>query len=301
VLELSLKALQIVLGLGALALAGTTLVSFASSTPPGEAPSSIDAGALQPDQASLPRYRVIADRNLFKVKDKPVAAPVEPSIEESKLQVKLLGTVVAQLGASGEPEKGSLAILRDTNNDVLTLGIGESFAEQRAKLVRVEPRRIVIEVAGRLEAVQLAEDAQTATAPTRRASVPGAASMNMVQEAARNMAQGNGPDGVMANALRSLGSQMVASVERDASGRLSGFRIQRINDGSPLQGLGLQPGDSIKGINGQSLSGDAAAVQLFASMSGGAPTVLTVQRADGQSLQVPVPPDVLRQVLSQQR
>jgi general secretion pathway protein C len=301
-LEFWLKALQVVLGLGALALVGTTLVSFASSSPAGEAPpSSIDAGQPQQNDASLPRYRVIADRNLFKLKEKPVPVPVEQSIEESKLQVQLLGTVVAQIPDSGDPEQGSLAIVRDTDGQVKNLAVGAEFAEKRAKLVRVEPRRIVLDQGGRLEAVQLVEEVASqpqgqARRPGTPASVP---NMNAVQDIARNMAQASGPDAAMTAVFRQLGSQMVGSVERDANGRLAGFRVQRINEGSALQDVGLQPGDSIRGINGQSLSAEGAAVQLFASFSGGADARLTVQDQNGQSRELVLPRATLQRLMLQ--
>ena len=300
-LEIWLKALQIGLGVGALALAGTTLVSFASSSPPGETPRSIDAGQAQPTEASLPRYRVIADRNLFKLKEKPVAVPVEQPVAESKLQVQLLGTVVAQGHATGQPEQGSLAIVRDTDGQVRNLAVGDEFAEKRAKLVRVEPRRIVLEQAGRLEAVQLTEEA-VASGPTPRrppAGPPGAPNLSAVQDIARNMAQASGQDAAMVAVFRQLGSQLVGNVERDANGRLSGFRVQRVNEGSALQDLGLQPGDSIRGINGQSLAAEGAAVQLFASFSGGADARLTVQDASGQSRELVVPRTVLQRLMLQ--
>lgn len=297
-LELWLKALQVALGLGAVALLGTTLVSFAGSTPPGEAPRSIDAGLPVPNEASLPRYRVIADRNLFKLKEKPVEAPVEATIAESKLQVQLLGTVVAQVPDTADPEQGSLAIVRDTDGLVKSLAVGASFAENRAKLVRVEPRRMVLEQSGRLEAVLLVEEVAKAAPPRRPAQgalPPGMPNMDVV----RNMAQATGQDAAMVSVFRQLGSQVVGSVERDASGRLSGFRIQRVNEGSPLQEIGLQAGDSIRGINGQSLGAETAAVQLFASVSGGADTRLTIQRANGESSEIVVPPGMLQRLMQQ--
>src|SRR5688500_1931791 len=142
--------------IGAVALAGTTLASFAGSShlvEPGEPPRSIDA-ALPESDASLPRYRVVAECNLFMLTEKPVEVPVEQPIVESKLQIQLLGTLAAAPNAqTGESKEGSLAIVRDTNGAVVTLTVGDAFAEQRAKLVRIEPRRIVLEQSGRLEAV----------------------------------------------------------------------------------------------------------------------------------------------------
>jgi type II secretion system protein C len=293
VLELWLKALQVALLSGAVALFATMVLSFAGSSSSAEVPRSIDSGPTPPNDASLPRYRVIADRNLFKVKEKPVEAPVEPTIAESKLQVQLLGTVVAKTGENGEPEQNSLAIVRDTNGLVVTIAVGDTFAEKRAKLVRVEPRRIVLEQSGRLEAVVLEEDA----APPPSGRPAGAPNPNAMQDIARNMAQASSPDGAMMNVFRQLATQMVANVERDANGKVSGFRIQRINDGSPLQGIGLQAGDSIKGINGQSLGADGAAIQLFASFSGGADARLTVQDAGGRAREVVLPRAVLQRMM----
>jgi general secretion pathway protein C len=299
VLEFWLKTLQVMLGLGALTLVGTTVVSFASSSPSAEAPPSIDAGSPRPNEASLPRYRVIADRNLFKLKEKPVEAPPEPVVTESKLQVQLLGTVVAQARAAGEPDKSSLAIVRDTDSQVLTLAVGDLFADKRAKLVKVEPRRILLEQSGRIEAVLLDEEAvaKPSAASLGRGLPAGAGNQAALQDIARNMAQASGPDAAMLGVLRQLSSQMVASIERDPSGRLAGFRIQRINEGSAFQGVGLQPGDSIKGINGQALSSGGAVVQLL-SLTGGADARLTVEGANGQSRELVLPGAVLQRAMS---
>ena len=248
-LEIWLKGLQIVLGLGAfgaLVLTGTTL--FAGSADRHEPIPAIAAG--QPKlSVSLPSYRVIADRNLFKVKEKAAEAPVEPPIAESKLQIQLLGTLVVQGADTGNSDpKGSLAIIRDTSGEVVTLAIGDEFAEKRARLARVEPRRIVLEQSGRLEAVLLDEESAAGAPPApgmplpARIGVPGigvpgqapAVTPSMAQDVARRMTQAMGPDAAMLAMFRQLQPHLIGSVERDANGRLSGYRIARITEGSPL-------------------------------------------------------------------
>jgi type II secretion system protein C len=309
VLELSLKALQVMLGLGALALAGTTVASFSSSSAPVAATPPIDAtlpSELDPS-ASLPRYGVIAARNLFKLKEKPVAAPTEEPIVESKLQVQLLGTLVqggpVDAPVTAEPPRQtSIAIVRDTNGDVVTLAIGDKFAEERAQLVKVEPRRIVLEHQGKLEAVLLDEEGATKAAAARPAPPvpPGGTlaqlSPNMVQDVARRMTQAMGPDAAMLALFRQLQPFMIGSVERDANGRLLGYRVERVNEGSPLQAIGLQQGDSIRAINGQAIGADGAQTRVFTALMGG-DAKLTVQDKDGRPRDLVLPRAVLEKLV----
>jgi type II secretory pathway component PulC len=89
---------------------------------------------------------------------------------------------------------------------------------------------------------------------------------------------------------------MIGSAERDANGRLLGYRVERVNDGSPLQAIGLQQGDSIRAINGQPIGADGAQTRVFAALMSG-DAKLTVQGANGQPRDLTLPRELLEKLV----
>jgi hypothetical protein len=103
-------------------------------------------------QAGRADYQVIAARNLFQTRE-PVKVKVEEApVALSQLQVRLLGTMAA------DPPAFSLGVLKNTSsNRVEVVRVGDPVALGQAKVVRIEQRRIVLDHAGRLEAVEIDE------------------------------------------------------------------------------------------------------------------------------------------------
>jgi len=97
---------------------------------------------------TLPRYRIIGERNLFATPVDTSFAPVQQVFEESKLDVTLIGTAASQ-----RPEE-SIALLQ-VGMERQIARVGERV--QGARVERIERRRIVIENRGQLESISMLE------------------------------------------------------------------------------------------------------------------------------------------------
>lgn len=294
-LDKTLKTMQVALGMSALALAATTAVSFASSpgrvAPPD--PIAVEA-APSSDAPSFSNYRVIAERDLFRSRTPaPQSAPATPVIEESALEVELVGTLVAgkpEPGKAVKPRKrratrkvrrapiempGSLAILRDVDGSVRSLRLGDTFAEKSAKLVEIGRRRIVIEHAGKLEAVTLDIDIEGVGASATPRSTPPAKS-----------------DGTALGMLEGLFPGGSVEVAADV-----GVEAYRVSGASTTGALSLQEDDRVRAINGLSLGDPELDERIAEAIRAGSELRLTVEDASGRLRAVPLSRQSVEQAL----
>lgn len=202
-----IRAFQVVLGVGALALCIRASASVLLSDRAPQEPPIADETAAPRVSVAEDRFGRIAERDLFHRKVEEVVAPPPPPVVETTLHVELLGTLVRGDAALPVPPEGdgrsisqlqgakataqSLAILLDVDGKVRTLAKGDLFADERAKLVEIERGRIVLEQDGRLETVTLEESALAAKngppRPTYRApqTAVEAAAVKKAEEVAR--------------------------------------------------------------------------------------------------------------------
>src|SRR5687768_691136 len=94
-LAFALRILQGVLAFVIIALCAWEAVNV-GRLPEPLSPSTAVAGVegARPRREDLPRYAVIGERDLFRVKVEKVEPPPPPVIEETALAVELLGTLV---------------------------------------------------------------------------------------------------------------------------------------------------------------------------------------------------------------
>lgn len=139
---LLLAAAAYLLWLGLSPLVGAQPVPEANVPDPRPAPD---------DRPGLAAYQVIAQRNLFKTRQSSASIePVEEAFAESKLNLRLLGTLAAV------PAKFSVATIEDVaKRETLALKTGDVVSG--ATVVRIEPRRVVIDNRGKLEQITLEE------------------------------------------------------------------------------------------------------------------------------------------------
>ena len=282
-LGLALKVLQISLAASVLVLAWTTVSPFARSQAGPTLPADPWPQESDAPPPSIPRYQVISERNLFASTRAPEPPPVAPAedIVESKLNASLLGTI------AGDGESSSVAIVRDVDGSVVTVATNDSLADGKARVVAIEQRRVVIEHRGRMEAVLLDETKGTprrtrSVQTTQRAAVREA----MLQAGASSNAE-------MLGLMRTMSQLGRFALERDVEGNLSGIRITRFAEDSPLGELGIEIGDRVAAINGIPLMGQEAGLGAMASLAAGGDPVLTVQDASGRSREVVLPRGLL--------
>jgi type II secretory pathway component PulC len=283
-LGLALKIVQISLAAGVLVLIWMAVSPFARSQTSPTLPADYWQPESPPESPSIPRYQVISERNLFASSRAPVAAapPIE-EIVESKLNARLLGTI-----AGGEGNASSVAIVRDVDGSVVTVGIEDPLAKGEARVVAIEQRRVVIDHRGRLEAVLL-DESERATAPRGRSVET--AQREAVRDAMLQV--GASSNAEMLGLMRTMSQLGRFALERDVEGNLSGIRITRFAEDSPLAELGIEIGDRVSAINGIPLMGEGAGLGAMASLSSSGDPVLTVQDASGRSREVVLPRSIL--------
>ncbi len=242
-----------------------------------EAPGAL--ASAPPPPASPPRSwqdrQVILTRNLFNVSTLAPAAPSAPEEEEleaTKLPVELRGTV-----ASENPALAWAAVEDTQNRRNLVVRVNDRLLD-RATVVRIERRRIVLDNSGRREELALAEGdapaASTTRAPRtsnrlarveqRREEVARLARVRQlaedrfavprsdVEQAARNPAQ--------------LFSQ-ARILPKYESGQMVGVQLNSIKPGSLFEQIGLQEGDTITELNGIAVTSPQESASLLRELT----------------------------------
>ena len=218
------------------------------------------------EKKDLSYYFVITERNLFNSQSSSLAdalASISGPVSESKLKVKLIGTV------EGPPEF-AFAIVRDeSNQQTKVYRIGDKILDI-APVLRIERNRIVILHEGRQEALVIYEEitgpvAQVSTpqvsAPRGPGSPPFSAPDVRMLSPNRYEVDKRGFDQQMSNIGPLLTQARV--VPNLVDGKISGYRIFSIVPDSLYAKIGLREGDIIERVNGAEISTPESALQLF--------------------------------------
>jgi type II secretory pathway component PulC len=176
---------------------------------------------------------------------------------------------------------------------VRTLRVGESFADQGAKLVAIAHRRIVIERDGKLETVTIRDEDTGATGsalatahPTPPLDVPG----TPAHPHAGDTASSSGATLAMLETLLPGGSvDFVADVGVEA------YRVSGARTTDAL--LTFQEDDRIRAINGVALSDPDLDLRVQVALRSGSELRLTVEDASGRVRAVPLPRQSVEQIL----
>jgi type II secretion system protein C len=295
VLQYAFRAAQISLCCASALLVWNSVYPLAR----GVAQAGLEPLAPPPESRPVPEladYQIIDSRNLFKASDDGEAGPAvsEAPIELSRLQVQLVGTAV-----SGEAPELSVGIVRDlTQNKVRVVRIGQEVLEsstEKATVVKIEQRRILLDHDGRLEAVEV-EDVAVAQAATRGAlRDDGGASERVRARVERRMMNQlrrmNDPDGM-------AGAQSAVALERSQDGMVTGIQIQQLGAGSKLAEFGLQPGDRIVAVDGVQITDAVPLPQLMLSLGENTTKVFEIER-NGAPTQVEIPADRVLELIQE--
>lgn len=300
-LRYGLLALQVALGAGCVWFTYSAVAALVTSSPAAEAPiPPADGGA--PARRPLEDYAVIATRNLFDtLTTVEIAAPETEAIAESTLQVKLIGTLAAGAGgvsvASIEDPSGKRIPVR--TNDVLPGG---------AKVVRIEPTRIVIDNRGRLEEIAFPERTGTPNVPStpandsmlrRRPDIARQLSQRppqslsdrlrrlneSVQQQQAQLAPAPGSAAPATGAAAAAAPQSGSLLDQlrmlpayDVSGALQGLKVSWVQEGSGIATNGVQVGDLITSVNGVAITSPAEGLRAFREVAPGSTVLIDLQR-----------------------
>jgi type II secretory pathway component PulC len=293
-LPYALKALQIVSLGGAGVLLWNAVAALASGVSGVIVPPLEGAPARRPP-VEFAVYQPIGDRNVFHALEKEKPKVVEPVVAPSRLQVRLLGTVVA------EPVSRSMGVLRDpTTNQIVQVGIGDAVAAGQAKVVRIEHRRIVLDHGGRLEAIEFEES----TAAPRRPGAPGRATpalrgevdrLRRLNAQRRAAATGGGfgrttASNVMARAMAAAAAETEGETAPVQSG--AGLEVPELPAESRAAASGIEEGDRILAVNGVPIHGTGSLQQLMQTLADGQPKAVDIER-EGNATRIQMPGEAL--------
>jgi hypothetical protein len=121
-----------------------------------------DVEALPPSEVDFLPYQIVGERNLFESRDValPPPPPPEEKLKESKLQLRLIGTIAgtsrALSWATVENEK---------TKEHVHVTIGDQLGETPdIKVARIERKKLVVDNKGQFEAITM-EEPETTTKP----------------------------------------------------------------------------------------------------------------------------------------
>lgn len=287
-LATGLRLTQVLLAVACLGVvaSGVQPLVAAPALPEAHVPARPPVAALEQD---FPRYAVIGERNLFQTLDAaPEPVVEEAKLEETKLRLRLLGTIVSNI-----PER-SIASIEDLNQGKrLALAIDDEVAG--ATLVRVESHRVVLDNHGKLEQITV-EDMPTPAVASRKA--PRArvrpAERNRLRGRARRQSSPSPSVQETRSAQGGLEDPAQSATGQPGERNRLRERAQRQPSASPsmqeppsAQGVledlvqsvtgQLGPGERVKSVNGYSLDDPTSLPEMLAVITGeGAKTVVVV-------------------------
>ena len=197
--------------------------------------------------------------------------PVKNNVAPSRLNIKLIGTVVAD-------DKSAAVVVMQGEKEQQLFFIGDAM-KPGVILQAVVANAIVVDNHKRLERIELQEGKNTliasiasttvATAHPQRGGVSRRVNRTMLDRQMRNFPQ--------------LLSQ-ARVIPHFENGKSDGFEISAIVSGSLYEKVGLQNGDIIRKVNGAEVTGPQQAMAMFQSLQHAASIDVEIQRAGNVQL-----------------
>lgn len=239
--------------------------------------------------------QVILDRNLFdaQVTGEGVAdeAPIdEVELEETKLPLKLLGTI-----ASEDQRVASAAIESSATRQHQVVKVGDTLADHTdVSVQRIDRGRVVLLNGTRREELVLDENVAAivgrSPAPrdnlraSRRESRRNRQARSNVRDRIQDLTDQGGPTSPAA-----IFSQ-ARILPKYENGAMVGIELSKIKEDSFFQQVGLQEGDVVTALNGIPIDSPSASAQLLGAFSSPDPVPIDVLDPSGQTRTIMVDP-----------
>lgn len=269
-------------------IASTTNAVFAAWLTPEPVVAAPDAaGAPALAERGWNDRQVILARNLFNASllAPPRTGPivVDEDLEETKLPLTLLGTF-----ASPDPEIARAAIDDKEARTHLVLKVGDEIQNGRAKLIRIERRRIVLSENGTLRELTFTdslpeETSRVSAAPTRRPARKTVAARRRSRRRAEPATGTEPAPEEVEQALRSPADIFSEAriLPKWENGQMVGVQVSSIKPGSLFEEIGIADGEVITELNGIAIDSPEASAQVMLELTESTVFDLKVQGADG--------------------
>lgn len=242
-------------------------------------PSFSDGGLSVRTSIPMDEYQIIPDRNLFNadgIIPPPFGAAEGGFVEDTDnpvktdLPIQVIGTIVH---ANPYRSIASLALQGEESPAALKVG---GLLKDLAEIMAVFRRRVIFRNLKnqKLEFVEIPEDPavqarKQVKVQAPRFQRPGFGNEPAIQRAGNNFSVSRSDVKDQLNNYQSLLKTARAIPYTDpATGEPIGFKITQLQPGSLFQKLGLQPGDVIKGVNGEPMNSLNKALEVFANLKG---------------------------------
>jgi general secretion pathway protein C len=248
------------------------LIELSAPAPEPEPQAAASAPAADMTKDPLEAYAVIAERNLFRTTDQPIAVDqMDPnSLEATTLQLDLYGTI------AGEDGRGYAIIEERDKKRQRLYKVGDKVGG--ATIVKIARNAVVLRMGDRDQVLKKKEISSAGSSHQAR---PGIAPRQAPRPLSRPPAAG--PSGSPAD-LASLLTQarVTPNVTAGSPGKTDGVVISEIQPGSLFENAGLVNGDVIHEVNGRNVNGVADLVSMYRDLRPGTNVSVKVTRSGRQ-------------------
>jgi general secretion pathway protein C len=258
---------------------------------PSAAPTS-QASAGQPARAWSDRQTIL-DRNLFQVStllpDKPADGRpelTEEELEATRLPLKLLGTV-----ASSDQKAAYAAVEDQQNHKQIVVRVDQRLLD-KATVLRIERRRIVLQNGAKREELALDDDEKVPgggvrQAGARAAATPPARVAGDLRERIKQLSEGSfevqreDVEEAVRNPAELFSEARI--LPKYANGAMVGVQLSSIKPGSLFEEIGIQNGDTVTQVNGITVTSPQDSAALLKELTEASEFQVNVLGADGQN------------------
>lgn len=245
-----------------------------SGMPPPPAPTVVEK-VVEVKPRPFESYAVVLERNLMQVDVSRPAAPTEP-VEDAPLEVDAVARPSALpaevLGTLGGSDEVAAALIRDKRNkevDVYRVG-DKLFGE--AIIIGIRRGEVEVLRGSKREVLALFDsDAPPPPEPAPAAESPEASLVQPARETPELVVAETGANTweidkqSFDNVLQDLGPLLTQArvVPNFKGGKIDGYKVFAIKEGSLFEKIGLSNGDVIRNVNGVGINTPERALQLF--------------------------------------
>jgi general secretion pathway protein C len=247
-------------------------------------------GAAEPARAWSDRQAIL-DRNLFQVSTLLPEKPFEPEmtdeeLEATRLPLKLLGTI------SANDQAAAWAAVEDQQNHKRIIVRVDQLLLDKATVIRIERRRIVLQNGAKREELALDDDEAVPgggirQASARTAAAPAPPGAGDLRERIKRLSEGSfqvqRED--IEEAVRNpadLFSEARILPKYD-NGSMVGVQLSSIKPGSLFEEIGIQNGDTVTQVNGITVTSPQDSAALLKELTSASEFKVNVLGADGQT------------------
>jgi general secretion pathway protein C len=250
------------------------------------------AGAAETARAWSDRQTIL-DRNLFQVStllpEKPVDAEpavTDEELEATRLPLKLLGTI------SASEQSAAWAAVEDQQNHKKIIVRVDQRLLDKATVVRIERRRIVLQNGANREELALDEEEAVPGGGIRQASVRAAAApappgADDLRDRIKRLSEGSfqlereDVEEAVRNPAELFSEARI--LPKYDNGSMVGVQLSSIKPGSLFEEIGIQNGDTVTQVNGITVTSPQDSAALLKELTSASEFQVNVLGADGQT------------------